>query len=184
MKRTASISPCGNYRWTLTRVWDERPMLLVVMFNPSTANAEVDDPTISLLCWIASHAGYGGFTVVNLIPLRSPLPELAIDMVRHFDTAPDWEARDALQRNLSVIDGQVREAGAILIAWGALAKACASWADQVLEEIDTARGDKPLYCLGVTKGGYPLHPLARGKLRLTRTAPLHPWNPRREGCPA
>lgn len=186
MKRTADISKCGNYRWTLTRVWDDRPMLLVVMFNPSTATAEVDDPTISLLCWIASHAGYGGFTVVNMIPLRSPVPDLAIDMVKHWDKVPDWAARDALQNNLAIITTQVQSAGAILIAWGALASHCPSWAEQVLEEIEIVRGDRPLYCLGVTKAGYPLHPMARGKRKLPKNAPLIPWrqssDPRREGC--
>lgn len=62
---SARLSACGTYRWTLTRTWDSRPVLLVVMFNPSEAAAEVDDPTITLVCQIAAHNGYGGIVVVN-----------------------------------------------------------------------------------------------------------------------
>jgi hypothetical protein len=74
MKSTARLSACGAYRFVLTRTWDQRPVLLVVMFNPSNATHERDDPTITLLCHIASHNGYGGIVVVNAIPLISSTP--------------------------------------------------------------------------------------------------------------
>jgi DNA (cytosine-5)-methyltransferase 1 len=45
------------------------------MFNPSTADSSIDDPTITLLCHVAAHNGYGGIVVVNGIPLRSSAPE-------------------------------------------------------------------------------------------------------------
>lgn len=182
--RTAELSSCGTYRWTLTRAWDGRPMLLVVMFNPSTANAEVDDPTIALLCHIAAHNGYGGIVVVNGIPLRSSTPERALQMLE-WERARDWGARDALQNNVATIVGQVERAGAVLLAWGALAwktNASANWFDIVLEEIEAALPDgTPLLCLGKTLAGLPLHPLARGKLKVRKDATLAPWA---KGTPA
>lgn len=151
-------------------------MLLVVMFNPSTANHLEDDPTITLLCQIASHNGYGGITVVNGIPLRSPKPGEAIDMVNTWDVRQAWHERDALHVNLAEIQKQVERAGAVLLAWGALADRCPYWFDNVLEEIEAALPDGvPLYCLGKTAGGYPKHPLARGKHKVRKDAPLILW---------
>jgi len=177
MKRTASISKCGSYRWNLTRTWDDRPRLLVVMFNPSTADASIDDPTITLLCHVAAHNGYGGIVVVNGIPLRSPTPAEAIDMVNTWDKRQAWDERDALQVNLAEIQEQVERAGAVLLAWGALADRCADWFDNVREEIEAALPDSAqLYCLGKTAAGYPLHPMARGKRKVQKGAKLLKWS--------
>lgn len=174
--RSASLSKCGTYRITLTRTWDGRPKLLVAMFNPSTADANVDDPTITLLCQIASHNGYGGIVVVNGIPLRSSKPAEAIEMVNTWDKRQAWDERDALHWNLAEIQTQVQRAGAVLLAWGALADRCDFWFDNVLEEIEAALPQGvPLYCLGKTAGGYPKHPLARGKHKVRKDAPLIPW---------
>jgi hypothetical protein len=177
--RAASLSRCGSYRWTLSRAWDGRPMLLVVMFNPSDADHEIDDPTITLLCHIAAHNGYGGIVVVNGIPLRSSKPAEAVDMVSTWDVRGAWDERDALQNNLAVIQTEVVRAGAVLLAWGALPAAndaCAFWFDNVREEIECALPDGvPLLCLGKTKHGWPLHPLARGKMKVRKDAPLQPW---------
>lgn len=174
--RTASLSKCGTYRWTLTRRWDGRPTLVACMFNPSTADAQQDDPTISLLCHIASHNGYGGIVVVNAIPLRSPSPTDAIAMTR-WDECSDWHARDRLQDNLAVIQREVERAGAVLLAWGALGDRCSDWMDTVLEEIECALPDgAPLYCLGKTAAGHPKHPLARGKHKVPKDAKLFPWS--------
>lgn len=173
---TASLSPCGTYRWTLTRRWDDRPALLVAMFNPSEADAAVDDPTITLVCQIAAHNGYGGIVVVNGIPLRSSTPTAAVDMT-NWDRTSDWHARDRLQDNLAVIQTECARAGAALIAWGALADRCADWFDQVREEIECALPDTTqIYCLGKTKAGYPKHPLARGKHKVRKDAQLIPWS--------
>lgn len=179
MKRSASLSRCGSYRWTLTRAWDGRPKLLVCMFNPSSANHTVDDPTITLLCQIASHNGYGGIVVVNGIPLRSPKPAEAIDMVNTWDKRQAWDERDALQFNLGEIQTQVERAGAVLLAWGALANRCDLWFDHVLEQIEEALPEGvPLYCLGKTAYGYPKHPLARGKHKVRRDEKLQLWSTR------
>lgn len=177
--RAARLSRCGTYRWTLTRAWDGRSKLLVVMFNPSKADHHVDDQTIILLCHIAAHNGFGGIVVVNGIPLRSPKPAEAIDMVNTWDVRQAWYERDALHANLAEIQKQVERAGAVLLAWGALADRCPFWFDNVLEEIESALPDGvPLYCLGKTAGGYPKHPMARGKHKVPKDAPLIPWSAR------
>ena len=177
IQRKAHID--GSYRWTLHRTWDQRPALMVVMFNPSTADAQQDDPTISLLCQIAAHNGYGGIVVVNGIPLRSPDPAPAFAMLE-WDKASDWSARDALQSNLSVIVREVGRAGAVLLAWGALAyktNSSADWFDNVHEEIGSAVPEGvTVYCLGKTKHGHPIHPMARGRMKVRPDAKLIPWS--------
>ncbi|MCW5648389.1 MAG: DUF1643 domain-containing protein [Ramlibacter sp.] len=173
--RAATFSPCGRYRHTLTRAWDARPPLLACMFNPSDADAERDDPTISLLCHIASHNGYGGLVVVNGIPICSSKPAVAVQMTRWAE-AQEWHDRDRLQENLGVITRECERAGAVLLAWGALADRCGEWFEHVIEEIECAVPvGTPIYCLGKTVAGYPKHPLARGKHKVRKDAPLVPW---------
>lgn len=176
IKRGARLSVCGGYRFTLTREWDDRPRLVACMFNPSTADHTRDDPTVRLLTQVASHNGFGRLTVVNGIPLISAAPAEAAHMTNHWDRKQDWHFRDRLHQNLAEIQAQVAHAGAVLIAWGALADRCADWFDCVLEEIESARPDGvPLLCLGLTATGYPKHPLARGRHRVSRTAALVPY---------
>lgn len=176
MKRDARLSPCGNYRWVLTRSWGEGPELLIVMFNPSSADASKDDPTVTLLCQIARRNLFGSLAVVNAIPLRSSKPADAIAMTQWDRFPEDWHARDRLQDNVGVIVDRVSRAGAVLLAWGALAARCSDWIDHVREEIDAALPTgSEIYCLGQTASGHPKHPMARGRHKVPKDASLIPW---------
>lgn len=151
-------------------------MLLVVMFNPSTADHMVDDPTIRTLMQRASRVwGFGGIEVVNLIPLRSPSPDDAVLMTR-WQERQQWHDRDNLHRNIEIILDRIREAGAILLAFGALGDRCPDWTQNVLDEITDAADGQTIYCMGRTGSGAPIHPLARGKNRVPNDAPLVPWS--------
>lgn len=81
MKKTAIISNCGRYRYSLTRDWytgdygESRPAIVVfVMLNPSIADAEIDDPTIRKCIAYAQRWGYTGIKVVNLYAYRATQP--------------------------------------------------------------------------------------------------------------
>lgn len=75
IKKGATISECGFYRYELWRFWDElKPKLLFIMLNPSTADSELDDPTIRRCIGFAKKWGYGGFYVGNLFAFRSKKP--------------------------------------------------------------------------------------------------------------
>ena len=176
--RAAAFSPCGRYRLHMGRTWDGRPRLLACMFNPSEANGEIDDPTTTLLMRIASHNGYGGVTVVNGIPLISSTPGDAVAMVRTWEQRRAWDERDALQRNLATIQTLVAQHRDVLLAWGALADRCPEWFDHVAEQIrEVMPPFGRLLCLGRTVGGYPIHPLARGRMKVRPDARLVPWSP-------
>jgi hypothetical protein len=183
--REAEISPCGRYRWTLRRTWDKAlPVLLVVMFNPSRADGLDDDPTIRLVCQIASHNGYGGIVVVNAVPLRSSSPESAIRLALQWENPlhhedPATVCVVQLQRNLEVIRAELARAGDVLLGYGALGARCPSWMTVVIEAMIEALTDsQTVYCLGTTKDGHPLHPLARGKMKVRPNAKLIPWSDR------
>lgn len=179
LQREAEISQCGRMRWTLIRSWDERPTLVACMFNPSTADALQDDPTISLLSHIASHNGFGSLVVVNGVPIRSPDPAPAYAMLSE-NAAGEPAAVAAMRENLDHILAKTETAGAFLLAWGALAEktqASRNWFDELITHvIFSLPPGGQVFCLGRTASGAPLHPLARGKLKLSKTAPLLPFN--------
>lgn len=176
IRRAATLSPGGAYRFLLTRYWDERPQLVVCMFNPSTADHQTDDPTVTLLMQLAAHNGYGGIRVVNGIPLRSSTPAEALEMLR-WDQTQDWHARDRLAQNLGFVADVVGKSSDVLLAWGALADRDPDcYFEHVLEEIRCAlpEGGR-LLCLSRTKSGQPLHPMARGKHKVRPDAPFLLW---------
>src|SRR5688500_18287560 len=74
MIKKATLSACGRYRYHLERRWATH-VLPIVMLNPSTADAEIDDPTIRRCMGFAKRDGYGGIAVCNLYALRSPSPD-------------------------------------------------------------------------------------------------------------
>jgi hypothetical protein len=75
IERAAVISDCGLYRYMLRRAWDyERMRALVCMLNPSTADAEIDDPTIRSCVRLLRALGFGSVEIVNLFAFRATQP--------------------------------------------------------------------------------------------------------------
>ncbi len=72
IKKSAIISEDKTYRYVLSRTLnDTLPKVAFVGLNPSTADEEVDDPTIEKCIKYCKSWGYGGFYMVNLFALRS-----------------------------------------------------------------------------------------------------------------
>lgn len=71
----AVISECGRWRYELTRKWDEAVDLHFIMLNPSTADADIDDPTIRKCIGFARIGGFGGIRIVNLFAHRATNPK-------------------------------------------------------------------------------------------------------------
>jgi hypothetical protein len=167
MKKAAKISPCGAYRWSLTRDWGNGERLCWVMLNPSTADHNIDDPTIRRVIHFTKAWGYTGFTVVNLYPYRSPYPSECRKWANWDSAPPNWSIRDALQQNTSLIARHAKAAAMVVAAWGGNAWD-SDWIDNIVEEI--VGGEEPwpsIYCLGTTGSGAPKHPMARGKHRVS-----------------
>ncbi len=143
---SAVISDYGEYRYRLDRWWQDGDLRLVwVMLNPSTADAEVDDPTIRRCMNFSKTWGYYGVTVINLFALRATDPR---ELEAHPSPAgPEWT-----EHCVEVLSG----IQPIVAAWGARPIAEKPGAELVKAlGQDAAR----LFCLGTTKNGHPRHPL-------------------------
>lgn len=155
---SAIISPCGTYRYLLTRPGDlhaDKGTALFLMLNPSTADATEDDPTIRRCRNFARAWGCNGLAVANLYALRATDPT---ELWKHPDPIGpdnDWRLRAIAEEYTDIV-----------CAWGANARAERVAA---VANILTAAGGR-LWCLGTTKDGHPRHPLyVRGD------QPLIPW---------
>lgn len=75
MKTTATLSEDRIYRYTLTREWDEAlPTVAFIGLNPSTADENIDDPTIRRCIGFAKRWGYGRLLMLNLFAYRATKP--------------------------------------------------------------------------------------------------------------
>jgi hypothetical protein len=145
MDRDAVISECGRYRYLLRRAWDhEKPRALVVMLNPSTADATVDDPTIRSVTRLLQ-PDWGSFEVANLFAWRARDPREL------------WKAKDPVgPQNAQSIASAMRRCEVVICAWGAHPAAIAK-AEPFIRAIKTF--NLPICCLGKTQSGAPRHPL-------------------------
>lgn len=150
MDKGAKLSKDGLYRYNLWRRWNaQRPTLAVCMLNPSTADAERDDPTIRKLIWWAGLWHYGGIEVVNVCAYRTSEPELLfIAQAQGTDiVGPD---------NMKAISLAVLGRDC-LCAWGTNVRKLDLHMKRV--RLSLRRNARGLYAVGKTRGGYPVHPL-------------------------
>lgn len=142
---SAVISPCGLYRYTLTRRWGSGQTVNFIMLNPSTADASVDDPTIRRCIGFAKSWRLAGLVVTNLFAFRAT------------DPADLWKAADPVgPENDRHIWEQAAEASLVICAWGNHG-AKNGHADAVRAMLGTIGVE--LYALKLTGEGQPIHPL-------------------------
>lgn len=142
----AVFSRCGHYRYLLwRRAVPGQPFMSFGMLNPSTADADDDDPTIRRCCRWATATGLSGPLVWNLFALRSPDPAM---MKAH--SLPTGI------RNNDAIDLALRVSALTVAAWGTHGDHL-DRAAHVLRRAAVA--EAPLHALKLTKGGHPSHPL-------------------------
>ncbi len=139
MKKHAILSRDDKYRYQLSRIWDEdRPKILFIMLNPSTADADADDPTIRRVVNFAKSWGYGGIFVGNLYAFRSTDPK----GLRYADN-PIGED------NIRHIQGLIGLTDRVIYAWGNNQRE-PEW---LCDLVHTP------YCIDISKKGIPKHPL-------------------------
>ena len=144
----AELSPCGTYRYTLTRQWEDGPCATWLMFNPSVADATEDDATIRKCIGFSKRWGYGRLIVVNLYAARSRDPKAVARMVNPVGGFNNYWIREAL--------GESRQ---LICAWG-----CAQHMPSINERIrDVMVIAQEKYvetvCLGRRLDSHPRHPL-------------------------
>jgi len=142
---TAKIDKTGRYRYRLRREWDSSlPAVGFLMLNPSTADAEVLDPTVRRCLGYAKAWGYGALEVVNLFALRSTDPK---ELYRAEDpVGPD--------NDVAIIEC-FREVDKMICAWGSHG----GFRRRGHEVKDMLLSEGVIYCLKLTQSGHPSHPL-------------------------
>lgn len=152
----ARFSECGNYRYTLTRRWqDGRGTCVFIMLNPSTATATENDPSVRRCMGYARRWGHNRLVVLNLFAFRSTNPKhlyRAVDPIGPKNT-------DYIQRFCGYADR-------IVCAWGTHG-AHMGRGPSVLSLL-RSWGMLPSV-LARTKDGTPMHPLyLKGSLEPVR----------------
>jgi hypothetical protein len=156
----ALFSPCGKYRYWLTRTWDlSRPTVAVIGLNPSKASLERDDNTVRKCYEFVRKRDYGRLLMLNLYAYVATDPD---DMWHAHKTGIDitggvWNSFTALQayRKAFHVDNTVA-------AWGREAGARSD---------DAGRQLQNMLCFGTNKDGTPKHPC-----RIPYSEKLRPWN--------
>ena len=156
MQKSAIFDADRRYRYLLTRRWAAGKPAIFIMLNPSTADANVDDPTIRRCREFARRESAGGIIVVNLSPWRATDPR---DLERAYQAHEDvlWT-----EHNEDTVATAWRLSSKFVVAWGAGVR---PWMDRAAFMVRRVSSER--YCLGKTKMGEPRHPLY-----LARNTPL------------
>lgn len=135
----------GNYRYLLWREWDtSNKTVSFIMLNPSRADAEINDPTITRCINFAKSWGYGRLEVVNLFAYRTSKPSLLKQVVEPIGKDNDRYILESVKR-----------CDLVILAWGNHG----TWQQQDLYVLQLLKKHNHLYSLGITKKGCPRHPL-------------------------
>jgi hypothetical protein len=141
----AEFSDCRKYRYRLWRIWDKSlPIAFFIGLNPSTADENIDDPTIRREINFAKAWGYGGLEKANLFAFRATNPKNMI------------MANDPIGQNNDMVLSYLHSKSAITIAaWGNNG----GFKNRDKKVIQMLTSIKEINCLKITKSGYPSHPL-------------------------
>lgn len=128
-----------NRRYQLWRIWEqEKPLLLYILLNPSRANAEADDKTVTKLIRFSRSWGYGGFYLGNVHSFITPYPSVLKNKIIKKDSINEMHLKSMRQKCKKVVFG-----------WGNAAD-FPQWPDRMFFDA---------FCFGINKNGSPKHPL-------------------------
>lgn len=136
-----------KYRYALWRLWDnEKPALLFIGLNPSTANEIKDDPTVIKMVGFAKILGYGGLYVGNLFSIVSANPEvLFLEPSKEEVNGPNDVAIKNMREFLTTT---------VIVGWGEWGQNAGLRPARVIEILGES-----VFCLKINKSGEPCHPL-------------------------
>ncbi len=147
------VAPKENWRWLGVKdggghELGEPKSCLFVMLNPSTADGDKDDPTIRRCVGFAKREKYDRVDVVNMYAYRATNPKVVLGMTGDGDPIG--------RRNQEIVQAAADRAGLVIVAWGVYGAHIGHDETVLGWLVDCG---KPLYCLGKSKNGQPLHPL-------------------------
>lgn len=147
------ISDDQLYRYVLVRDIEggSGGVLVLIMLNPSTADAALNDPTITRAMGFAKRHGFSRLIVLNLFAYRATDPKLLPGLLDPIGVLNNTYLRAAFNFHSSAT---------FLVAWGANFKDWDLKKEQVTNVCRLAQHYRvPLYCLEKNADGSPKHPL-------------------------
>ncbi len=152
-KNFAVYSKCEKYRYFLARYWDmTKPVLVMIMLNPSTATERQNDPTVQRCETRARNNDYGGLVILNIFAFRATDPN---DMRAAGDPVGPYND-GFIKQYLDLAAAHDPGKYQIICGWGThgtfQARETHIW--QLFKEYNT----KPM-AFRWTKAGHPQHPL-------------------------
>jgi len=148
---TADISDCGTYRYTLSREWEgSGKSVAFIGMNPSTADANTDDPTIRRCMNFVAAWGGSKLIMVNLFAIRSTDPKLLTNHVRN---GGSWDDLVGGNENQDALDEAFAQSDNMVAAWGSKVHGTAQATDAMYNYTEK------LFALRLNKDGSPAHPL-------------------------
>lgn len=152
VKGEALFSPCGRYRFLLTRFFVPEPkrLLAVIGMNPSRADEHADDRTLKIVQKLARRERFDGVIMLNLWAYR------ATDSaeMREWYRMPRMAWWDTELKNERLVTYYTGLAEYTICAWGADKT---GKSERLLNVLRNEGRD--LRHLGLRKSGHPRHPL-------------------------
>ena len=154
MKRSAWLSECEKYRYTLSRTWRDDGLLFAYFgINPSTADANIDDQTVMKWIGFTERNGGKGFIVGNVFSYRTT-------NVKDLAKCDDPVGGEA---NLSHIKTLINKADVLVPCWGNTTKVPSQLRHHFSTLLLMLLGSgKPVKIFGRNKSGDPKHPMMLG----------------------
>lgn len=131
------------YRYTLWRSWGDPncPFAMFVGLNPSTADETHDDPTVRRCIRFAKDWAYGAMCMTNIFAFRATYPkDVRIEGNPIGPNNDQWLIKCASRARI------------VIACWG-------THGSYLNRGRSVLRILPPMSCLGITKEGYPRHPL-------------------------
>jgi hypothetical protein len=146
VNKNATFSDCRKYRYALSRTWDgKKKTVLFIGLNPSTADENIDDPTIRRCINYAQNWGYGSLLMVNLFAYRATIPTELKNVKNPIGNDNDLHITELLKK-----------ADLAVATWG-------NEGSLLNRDKDVKKIIPKLMCLKINKSGQPAHPLYQKK---------------------
>lgn len=164
------------FRYELWRTWElGKPIMLLIMLNPSLADDWANDRTINRCIEFAKRMGFGGIRVVNLFAYRAQKPTAMNTYADPIGPRND----EFIRRNAMHVHCQGEKQGKVVAAWGAPHAFPAGRSDKIKRRAEIVAEmvqdlGVPLHVLGLTETKHPRHPIyLPNTSRLTRWIALY-----------
>jgi hypothetical protein len=117
MKNDCQFSPCRQYRYTLLHRWDElfeRRRAIFICLNPSTADENQLDPTLTRIRSFSQRLGANEFLMLNIFAYRATDPQDMMAVEDPVGSENDAQIAQAIKDAYALNHGQLD----IVCGWG------------------------------------------------------------------